>query len=158
MRIIPQHVSGHVRATCMKFWELINVNFTCWLHVENVSEFILYLLPPQWYFEASPVQIRLPPPRHKTNTGRKTIGEFTCIRTRANAEKSLRGIVFRIFATFLGEFISVRIHAAPVFAPVRIWQIIYVPPLQKYYQQLFLFVELVMLGLPEKSVTWSPEK
>ena len=32
------------------------------------------------------------------------------------------------------------------------------PPLQKYYQQLYLFVELITLGLQEKSVTWLPEK
>ena len=30
----------HVRENS---WELINVNFTCWLHVENVSELIMYL-------------------------------------------------------------------------------------------------------------------
>ena len=31
------------------------------------------------------------------------------------------------------------------------------PPLQKYYRQLFLFGELISFGLPEKSVTWLPE-
>ena len=31
------------------------------------------------------------------------------------------------------------------------------PPLQKYYQQLFLFVGLISSGLPENSVTWLPE-
>ena len=31
------------------------------------------------------------------------------------------------------------------------------PPLQKYYQQLFLFVGLISSGLPEKWVTWLPE-
>ena len=41
IRIIPQHVSGHVRDTCMNSWELTNANFTCWLHVENVSELIM---------------------------------------------------------------------------------------------------------------------
>ena len=30
----------------------------------------------------------------------------------------------------------------------------FTPPLQKYYRQLFLFVELISLGLPGKSVTW----
>ena len=47
----PQHVSGHVRDTCMKFLGInkCKVNFTCWLHVENVSELIMYLFRPQWY-------------------------------------------------------------------------------------------------------------
>ena len=49
MRIIPQHVSGHVRDTCMKFMELINAKFPCWLHVDNVSELIMYAFRPQWY-------------------------------------------------------------------------------------------------------------
>ena len=47
MRIIPQHMSRHVRDTCMKFLELINVEFRCWLHVENVSELIMYRFRPQ---------------------------------------------------------------------------------------------------------------
>ena len=44
-----------------------------------------------------------------------------CIRTRANTGKYSRGIIiFRILAKFLREFISVRIHVAPEFAPARI--------------------------------------
>ena len=31
------------------------------------------------------------------------------------------------------------------------------PPLQKYYRQFFLFVELISLALPEKLVMWLPE-
>ena len=43
-----------------------------------------------------------------------------CIRTRANTGKYFGGIIFRILAKFLREFISVRIHVAPVLAPARI--------------------------------------
>ena len=43
-----------------------------------------------------------------------------CIGTRANTGKYFWGIIFRILAKFLREFIRVRIHVAPVFAPVRI--------------------------------------
>ena len=42
-----------------------------------------------------------------------------CIRTRANTGKYCRGIIFRILARFLRDFISVRIHVAPVFAPAK---------------------------------------
>ena len=53
-----------------------------------------------------------------------------CIRTRANAGKYFRGIISCMLAKFWREFIFVRIHVAPVFAPVRIqekyWRIIYV--------------------------------
>ena len=40
---------------------------------------------------------------------------------------------------------------------LRAWKRRLPPPLHKYYRQLFLFAELISLGLPEKSVTWLPE-
>ena len=43
-----------------------------------------------------------------------------CIRTRANTGKYFGGAIFLIFPIFEGEFISVQVHAAPVFAPARI--------------------------------------
>ena len=49
MRIIPQHVSGHVRDTCMKILGINKCIFTCWLHVGNVSELRTYLFRPQWH-------------------------------------------------------------------------------------------------------------
>ena len=48
MRISPlicQRVLAHVRDE-RKFWEFINVIFTCWLHVENASELTIYLFRP----------------------------------------------------------------------------------------------------------------
>ena len=36
-------VPDHVKDTCMEFWEMKNVEFTCWLHVENISELIMYV-------------------------------------------------------------------------------------------------------------------
>ena len=67
-------------------------------------------------------------PGHKINTCRKNLGERilcmntrrACIRTRTNTRKYFCGNIFRILANILGEFISVRIHAALVFAPARI--------------------------------------
>ena len=42
----PQHGSGTWpwRDTCVKFWELVCANRTCWLHVEHISELIMSLL------------------------------------------------------------------------------------------------------------------
>ena len=65
-------------------------------------------------------------PRHKTNTCRTKFLDVyanacgACIRTRPNTGKYLRGIIVRMLAKFLREFISVWIHVAPVFAPVLI--------------------------------------
>ena len=47
-----------------------------------------------------------------------------CARTRVNTGKYVLGTVFKMFAKFLGEFNSLRIHAAPVFAPARIQETI----------------------------------
>ena len=52
MRIIPQHVSGHVRDACVKF---LGINKLRWLHVENVSELKMYLFRPQWYGPSVPL-------------------------------------------------------------------------------------------------------
>ena len=41
-----EQVPAHVRDTSMKFWGIKNVSLTCWLHVEYVSESIMYLLCP----------------------------------------------------------------------------------------------------------------
>ena len=41
MHFVPrtcERAPAHAIATCMKFWGLIVVSFTCWLHVRNVSE------------------------------------------------------------------------------------------------------------------------
>ena len=69
-----------------------------------------------------------PPAQNQYNTCRKeswginfcvnTCG--ACIRTRANTGNCFRGILFRIVAKLLREFISaVRIHVALVFAPTQ---------------------------------------
>ena len=78
-------------------------------------------------------------PRHKTNTCRKkswginfcanTCG--ACIRTRTNTGKYFWGIVFRILANLLMEFISVQIYVpACICTPANTgkysWRIIYV--------------------------------
>ena len=91
-------------------------------------------LPFWWVFlalfrKSKEKQIRANTLRHKTNTCRKKIlGELifcantcgACIRTRANTGKYFGGIIFCILAKFLRDFISVRIHVAPVFALAQI--------------------------------------
>ena len=46
---IRERVPAHVRDTCMNSCQLKNVIFTSWLHVESVSELIMYPFRPQWY-------------------------------------------------------------------------------------------------------------
>ena len=58
--------------------------------------------------------------------GKLTVGSNTCgarTRTRANTGEYSWGTIFHIFAKFLGNLISVWIHAAPVFAPARMHKI-----------------------------------
>ena len=47
MCMTPQDVSG--KRYMHGFLGIETVNFTCWLHVENVSDLVMYLCRPQWY-------------------------------------------------------------------------------------------------------------
>ena len=64
--------------------------------------------------------------RHQCHAGKDSWGiNFcantcgACIRTRANTGKSVWGTIFQIVCQVLEGFVSVRIHAAPVFATAR---------------------------------------
>ena len=69
----------------------------------------------------------IPPGTKPIHAGKKSWGINSCantcgacIRTRANTGKYFRGGISRVFCQILRGVHSVRIHAAPVFAPARI--------------------------------------
>ena len=49
MRIIPQHVSGHVRDTCMKFLGINKCKCYMLVTCRKVSELKMHYFRPQWY-------------------------------------------------------------------------------------------------------------